>query len=70
MSDFDKGYICAITGIVNGHGESTETREALLANGIYSKKIAKERGATPYDLKVLNGLLKEIEQSTRRRCKK
>lgn len=64
MTDFDEGYICAISGIVNGHGEGTAVEEALIANGILSRKIAKARGATDYDLKILGSLLKEIERKT------
>lgn len=60
-NDFDKGYICAIASIVYGHGEGTETREALEANGLISRKIAKARGADAYDLKILDASLKEIE---------
>ena len=66
MSRFDQGYICAISCIVNGHGASVEAKEALLADGIFSRRIAKARGADPYDIKILNGLLKEIETERNR----
>ncbi len=62
MSDFDEGFICAISCIVKGHGEGTETREALEAAGITSRKIAKARGADSYDLKVLRTTLMELER--------
>lgn len=61
VSEFDRGYACAISCIVAGHGESTETREALAACGLVSRKIAKERGVDHYDLKILHETLKELE---------
>ncbi len=29
--EFERGYICALAGIVRGHGTGTEVREALQA---------------------------------------
>lgn len=63
MSDFDRGYACAISCIVAGHGERVETREALEACGLVSRKIAKERGVDKYDLKILDQTFREIEDA-------
>lgn len=63
MSEFDRGYACAISCIVAGHGEGTETREALAAAGLVSRKIAKERGIDPYDLWILDDSFKELEDA-------
>ncbi len=60
MSDFDKGYACAIACIVKGHGAGTEVSEALQANGLTSVKILKDRGVDEYDIEVLKPVLVDI----------
>lgn len=62
MSEFDQGYICAITAIVAIRGKGTETSDALKAIGITSRKLAKSAGADVYDLRILDSTLKELER--------
>lgn len=53
MIEFNRGYACAVSCIVQGHGEDTCTREALSANGMSTRKKAEEMGVDEYDLNVL-----------------
>ena len=52
-NEFVKGYACAISTIVAGHGEDTATREALGAYGIETREKARKAGVDPYDLDVI-----------------
>lgn len=66
QKQFMQGYCCAITGIVVGHGNSTEVREALAAGGITTLAKLKTCGADPYDIENLAPIVKEIEAKAAR----
>jgi hypothetical protein len=53
--------------IISGHGESTETREALQAGGLTTLKKLKKAGVDLYDIKILKPTLKEIKNNKARR---
>lgn len=65
MNDFDKGYACAVACIVKNYGISTETKEALKANGFTSISKTKRRGVDKYDLEILTPILLEIESENK-----
>jgi len=60
---FLQGYACAVACIISGHGEGTETREALQAGGLTTLKKLKDAGIDPYDVKILAPTIKEIMRS-------
>lgn len=62
---FSQGYACAVACIISGHGEGTETREALEAGGLTSLKKLKAAGIDPYDIAILKPTVKEIERQAR-----
>jgi hypothetical protein len=64
---FQQGYACAVACIISGHGEGTETREALVAGGLGSLKQLKEAGIDPYDIKILMPTIKELGRNKARR---
>lgn len=61
MSEFDKGYACAVAFFAKVDGPEVRQREALEANGLTSIKKLRDSGVDAYDIEALKPLIKEIE---------
>jgi hypothetical protein len=69
MDKFLQGYACAVACIVKGHGDSTETREALISAGLTSRKKLQAAGIEEYDYKILLPLVDAISSERIRQAK-
>lgn len=63
---FVQGYVCAVSGMVSGHGESTMAEEALRDCGLVSVKIMRRYGIEDHDIEVLKPVIKHIQARRRR----
>jgi len=65
MRQFDKGfiqgYICALSCIVNSHGEDTAVVDALVCSGITKADMVKS-GCEQSDIDVLESTIEEAER--------
>lgn len=66
MSEFLRGYACAVACIVKGHGSGTETSEALVAAGLTSRRKLQAAGIEDYDYQILLPLVEEIQARDKR----
>lgn len=55
MNDFQRGYICAVSCMVHGHGAGVEAEEALRALGPFNWDEME-----PYDRKILEPLREKV----------
>jgi hypothetical protein len=65
---FDQGYACAVSCIVAGHGDGTEVREALKANGMTSVAALKRSDVSEYDIRILKPVIEGIRKDEKYRA--
>jgi hypothetical protein len=56
LSQFEKGYVCAVSNIIAGHGCNTECYDAFIALGTTLERIFADKNTSDFDKENLNHL--------------